>query len=155
MKRTVVCICAGALIGAMAATRTAHALCLDPNTLVSGYKMKLADEVASTALIVVGRVTEQRPLFEDPTDPDSITAYIYTVQVLRRLKGTAPHTVELRTDNDSGRYPMNVGEAHLLFLTRQDAYLMADSCGNSTLLPHGNSVLARVEALLTAAARAP
>lgn len=132
----------------------AQALCWDPKTLISGYKLDLDYEVKATALIIVGNVTAQRDLQEDATDPDGITASIYTIQVVRRLKGTAPKTIYVRSENYSSRYPMAVGQQHLLFLAKVGAYFEADSCGNSSLLPKGQATLERVEVALKAQATA-
>ncbi len=136
------------LLGAMPA-HAAYAVCLNPKTLVSGYKVDLREEIKSSAFIVIGRVTEAHALTEKSADPEDITAYIYTVRVLKRIKGTLPSVVHFRSENNSGRYPMTVGERHLLFLTRKGRYFEADSCGNSSLMPQGQATLAQLKAVLS------
>jgi hypothetical protein len=133
----------------------AYAVCLDPKTFVSGYHVALDEEFRSSKAIAIGKVTKERYLKEDSTDPDGITASIYTIHVLRQLKGQLPKVVGLRSENDSGRYPMRVGERHLLFLHKEGRHFIVDSCGNSSVLPQGNAVLTRVEAALASIANAP
>ena len=128
----------------------AEAVCLDPKSGVSGYKIPLKEEIASSEIIVTAEVTNSRELQEDPADPTGITAYIYTAHVLQQLKGRLPKTFKLRTENDSGRYPMEVGEKHVLFLHHEGKFLEADSCGSSSPLPEGDAVLHRVEEVLKA-----
>lgn len=147
-----VAACLWALATFTVGSGVAEAVCLDPKTLISGYQVGLDDEITATPLIIVGDVTVQHYLQEDAQDPDGISAYIYTVQVVRQLKGTAPKTVYVRSESGSGRYPMAVGEQHLLFLRKTGAYFEfeADSCGNSALLPKGQATVERVEAALKA-----
>jgi hypothetical protein len=145
-----IAVCLWALATFTAGSGVAQAVCFDPKTLISGYRMGLDDEIRATALIIVGKVIAEHYLQEDAEDPDGITAYIYTVQVVRQLKGTAPKTVYIRSDSGSSSYPMSVDEQHLLFLWKTGAYFAADSCGNSEVLPKGQASLERVEAALKA-----
>jgi hypothetical protein len=140
---------------ALAAALPAAAVCLDPKTFISGYHLPLNDEVRSTRLIAIGKITKEMALQEDPNDADGITAHIYTVQISRQLKGHLPKIFKIRIENDSGRYLMDVGEEHLLFLAKEDKYFRVDSCGNSSVLPRGNAMLKQVEAKLARASNAP
>lgn len=139
----------------VAAALPAYAVCLDPNTLVSGYHLPLREELRITNLIAIGKITKAKHLQEDSSDPDGITAYIYTVQISRQLRGHLPHVISIRDDNDSGRYAMEAGEEHLLFLSKKKKYFSVDSCGNSSVLPEGNAVLKQVEAALAQQSNAP
>jgi hypothetical protein len=137
----------------------ALAVCLDPETLVSNYHVPLEQEVRTAAAIIIGEVVDVNRIHDDPSYPDYYSASIFTVRVIRQLKGDLPKTLKLRTENDSGRYDMAVGETHLLFLTRLNEYhedfYSADSCGSSSLLPGGNHALEMTEHLLGATAHAP
>jgi hypothetical protein len=97
---------------------------------------------------VIGLVTSQQALHEDASDPEGISAYVYTVRVWRQLKGRVPDLIRLKTENDSGGYRMSVGEQHLLFFGRTSDYFQADACGNSSDLPRGNVIVKKVEQLL-------
>ncbi len=155
MPKTVAHLGIVALVSLAAAIPAAYAVCLDPKTLVSGYRVPLNEEIQSTKVIAIGTVTKEQPLHEDSSDPEGIAAYIYTVEILRQLKGRLPQVIDMRTENDSGRYSMEVGERHLLFLSKEGQYFIADSCGNSSVLPAGNATLKKVEATLAGRANAP
>jgi len=133
----------------------AYAVCLDPKTFISGYQVPLDEEIRSNKIIAIGEVIKSRHLQEDPTDPEGITATIYTIQVSRQLKGRLPSVIKMRSENDSGRYWMEVGERHILFLRKKGQYFTADSCGNSSPLPKGNDVLKRVEEMLAESTNTP
>ena len=133
-----------------AVARAGHAVCLDPKTDISGYHIPLNEEVRSSAAIAVGKVTQARNLREDASDPQGATATVYSVEISRQLKGRLPRSVELRSENDSGRYWMEKGETHILFFRHQKPPLSIDSCGNSSVLPKGDGTLKAVEAQLGA-----
>jgi hypothetical protein len=126
----------------------AHAVCLDPKTLISGYKVPLNDQIVSRESIIVGKVIKKLDLHEEKSDPQDITATLYTIRVKQILKGVIIKTIKIRSENDSGRYIMDVGEEHLLFLTKEDRYFRVDSCGNSSILPKGNKTLQMVKQYL-------
>jgi hypothetical protein len=108
------------------------AVCLDPKTGISGYKLPLNAEVRDTPVIVIGRILSETPLREDPTDPDGFTAYKTKIKVLNRLKGSAPSVIVIRNENTSARYAMSVDEEHLLFISSHDQELRINTCGNSS-----------------------
>ena len=137
-----------ALLASAILSSPAGAVCLDPKTMVSGYRVPLTSEIRSSQAIAIGKVIETSPLQEDRDDPDAVTAYLHTIRVLRQLKGRLPAVISVRVDNDSSRYAMSVGEEHLLFFTLSGSTLSVDSCGNSWQLPQGADVLRQVESLL-------
>jgi hypothetical protein len=153
MRHTDLTVAAFALVAALVESSAVQAVCLDPKTFVSNYHVPLADELTSSYSIIVGNVVKERRVVPKPAEPDFFVATIYTVHVVRTLKGQVAHTVTLRTENDSGRYPMSTGETHLLFLTKLESGLGADyyvdSCGSSTTLPKGIATLQEVEARLS------
>jgi hypothetical protein len=127
-------------------TATANAVCLDEN-FVSGYHLPLEKEVRSALAIVLGKVTRKKDLVEDPADPDGITATVYTVQVSRVVRGKVTPTIRIRSENDSGRFWMDVGKEYLLFLSKdvQHRLYFVDSCGNSGIASDRETVLRQVE----------
>jgi len=155
MPNTVTRLGIGALIILTAASPTAYAVCLDPETLMSGYQVPLDKEIQLTEVIAIGTVSKKQALHEDLSDPGSITAYIYTVQIFRQLKGRVPQIIGLRAENDSSRYSVEVGEKHLLFLSKESQHFIADSCGNSSALPAGDAILKQVEATMAGRTNAP
>jgi hypothetical protein len=139
-------ITAGSVLLALAShVCTASAVCLDPKTFTSAYKVPLGLEVRTAEGIVIGRVLSERGLQEDPADPDGITAYNTTIGVLSSLKGDWPNVIVIRNENTSSRYPMSVGEEHVLFVSRIGSELFVDSCGNSAAMPDGTQLVNRIQ----------
>lgn len=126
----------------------AGAVCLDPKTLASGYKIPLGAEVRTAPAIVVARVLSEQGLRQDPADPDGYTAYHVTIKVLASLKGNLPPVIVIRNENTSSRYPMSVGEEHLLFVSQVGQEFWVDSCGNSAALPKGKQLIEQVRTQL-------
>lgn len=126
--------------------RGAGAVCIDPATLVSGYVIPLDEELRRADAIVVGRVLSARALREDPADPDGVTADDLTLEVLDSLKGHLNGEIVVRNENTSARYPMAVGEEHLLFISRGG--LSVDSCGNSIRMPAGKKLVPEIRLTL-------
>ena len=131
------------------------AVCLDPKTGVSGYRIPLNEEVSSTKSIAIGKITKKRPFSENLSNPELAIVHIYSVQVTRTLKGQLPKAINIRVEQDSGRYVMDVGEKHLFFLNQENDYFIVDSCGNSSPLPDGNAVLKQVETQLNQKSNKP
>jgi hypothetical protein len=123
---------------------SAGAVCLDPKTFISGYKVPLESEVRAVEAIVVARVLSEQGLQEDPTDPEGYTAYNVTIKVLASLKGNLSNVVMIRNENTSSRYPMSVGEEHILFVSRDGHELRVDSCGNSATMRKGKQLVKQV-----------
>jgi hypothetical protein len=111
----------------------ARAACMNPKTWVSGYKVPLALEVHEAEAIVIGRVISEQPLQEDRVDPYGTTAYNVSIKVLARLKGNLPNVFVIRNENTSSRYPISVGEEHILFVSHFGQAWRVDACGNSAL----------------------
>jgi len=136
----------------------ASALCTDPKTWVSGYRVPLHEELKASIAIVIGNVIEERKVFETPEDPEAYSV-IFTVHVEQVLKGNPLKVFKLRMDLDSGRYSMGVGEKHLLFITKwrwkvRGADYVINSCGNSSTLPEGEETLSQVNQALRKGAHA-
>jgi hypothetical protein len=127
-----------------------YGACLDPGTYKSGYKIPLKTEVGTAEAIVIGRVLSEHRLQEDVDDPDGITASNVTIKVLKKLKGTPPSVIVVRNENTSSRYPMSVGEEHILFVSCKNHEMWIDSCGNSDVMPDGEQVVRKVRAQLLA-----
>ncbi len=125
-----------------------YGVCLDPETYKSGYKIPLKTEVVTAKSIVIGRVLSAHLLQEDADDPDGITASNVTIKVLTKLKGTLPNVIVVRNENTSSRYPMSVGEEHILFVSRTNREMWIDSCGNSDVMPNGEQVVRKIRAQL-------
>jgi hypothetical protein len=143
-------VSAGCVLLIAAHLPAADAACLDPKTGVSGYKLPLETEVRSAQAITIGRVLAEQRLQEDRNDPDGVTASNFTIKVLKTLKGRVPDVIVVRTENTSSRYPMSVGEEHILFVSRTNRETWIDSCGNSDVLPRGERVVKEIRTQLQA-----
>jgi len=141
-------ITASVLLGQAFFLCTASAVCVDPTTFVSGYKVPLASEIRTADGIVIGRVLSEQDLHEDSTDPDGHTASNVTVRVTSRLKGDLPSVIVIRNENTSARYPMSIGEEHLLFVSKNGKKLWVNGCGNSSAMPEGEQQVKTIRAQL-------
>jgi hypothetical protein len=130
------------LVAFTATSFDAMAVCLDEN-LVSGYHVRLAKEIKTAYAIVVGTVQGKKVLQEDSSNRDGITATIYTVRITRVLRGKVPGLIEIRSENDSGRFWMELEKQYLLFLSRDQRNhgYFVNSCGNSGLLAENGETL--------------
>jgi len=133
-----------------ALSHSASAVCLDPVTFSPGFHVQLVEEVRLTQFIVIGKVISCKVLQEDVSDPRGVTAYLWHLKVIRELKGRSSRNIIIRVENDSARYPLAVGEEHLLFLSRKDKYFSVNSCGNSSSILKERSMLRQVEVELAA-----
>lgn len=144
-------VLAGPLVLALAASLPpANAVCIHPETGMSGYKLPLATEARTADAIVIGRVLSEQTLQENPDDPDGVTASNVTIKILKKLKGDLPSVFVVRNENTSSRYPMSVGEEHILFVSRAHRERWINSCGNSAAMPYGGRVAKEVRAQLRA-----
>jgi hypothetical protein len=141
---------AGFLLIIAAHLPAAYAVCLDPGTGKSGYKVPLETEIRTAQAIIVGRVLSEQRFQEDPNDPDGITTSSFTIKVFSRLKGRLPDVIVVRNENTSSRYPMSVGEERILFVSRTNRETWIDSCGNSDVLPRGEQLVKKIRTQLRA-----
>ena len=79
--------------------------------------------------VFIGTVVSER--YEPPTKDWDQEGTTYAVRVDERLRGQLPRTVQLFSENSSGRFPMEIGTKYLLFVYRDRGRTMVDNCGNS------------------------
>jgi len=147
------------LVMSAAVTDLASAVCLDPKTWISGYKVPFQVEFNSSIAIVIGEVISEQKVYETSEDLEYYYL-IFTVRTEQVLKGNPLKTFKLREELDSGRYSLSVGERHLLFITKwkwkvRGADYVINSCGNSSRLPEGDQVVAEVQRALHQSPHAP
>lgn len=98
--------------------------------------------------MLVARVQSARDVQDDPDDPAGISATLYTIEVIERLRGAAASGMTLRSDNTSSRFPMAPGRRYLLFVRQaRDGTYYVDACGHSGELSGARAALARVRRL--------
>ncbi len=149
IKRTRDYVCAFLLALALGAwSCEAQALCVDPRDPSASkyYYPTMRDEVLASNAIVVGKVSKVSPVKAD--GGDGITAFVYTVKVSKRYKGTVPDIITLRSENDVGGFIMEGGLTYILFLTKYPRYFSVDACGHSQELPKSGSLVKQVQAEL-------
>jgi hypothetical protein len=108
------------------------------------------EEFKSSDVIIVGTVVS----YTNILDSDGlIRGTFYSIRVSEVLKGSPSKTVELYSENDSGRFPMQIGVSYLLFAYDgvfegvKESHLAIDSCGNSGTLKQSESKLKMVREL--------
>ncbi len=110
--------------------------------VLSDYSVRA--ELDRSSAVIVGTVVSERATGETKNFLEGMT---YTVRVDETLRGLVGKTVELFSENSSGRFPMEKGKTYLLFIYQAIDRLAADNCGNSGLLTEKKSVLASVRQL--------
>jgi hypothetical protein len=113
-------------------TGAAFAVCLTDHP-------SLEQEYQSSKTIFVGRVASEEFTPESKNYLDGTT---YSVHVEEVLRGSPAKIVKLFSENSSGRFPMQVGAAYLIFVHKELDRLKVDNCGNSGKLPEKAEALA-------------
>jgi len=103
-------------------------------------------EYARSVAVLQARVVSMRSV-SDSEASKFIGGTIYRVRVEESFSGTLHGTVEVFSENSSGRFSMEKRESYLLFLYREGDRLSADPCGNSGLVAQKTNVLVTVRAL--------
>jgi hypothetical protein len=126
-------------VAACAATTHLGAACL-----LNDYSVEA--EYARSTAVVLAKVSSERlvPSADEAGFDDGV---IYTVKVQESLRGSTSPTVEVFSENSSGRYPMSKNRSYVLFLYEAGGRLSADYCGNSGLASQRQGVLVKLRAL--------
>jgi hypothetical protein len=99
------------------------AACMDGHPSVTS-------ELKDSTMVVVGTAAEAHNI-PDPEDPEGYIYTIYVIKVSEVLKGPAPPSFWLYSENTTARYPMDLGKPHLLFVEQSPNLNYVSSCGNS------------------------
>lgn len=105
----------------------AQALCTD------GRRPSLDAEFAESDAVAIGVATAQRYV-RDADDPEGYIAVSYDVRLERVFKGDVRGRIVVRSENTTARFPMTLGERHLLFLTKDGRWFFVDNCGHSAAI---------------------
>ena len=111
---------------------TAFAVCLN------GHPSRKQEYQRSTTVFVGPVVSEDFT----PESKDYENGTTYSIQVEEVLRGSPAKTVKVFSENDSGRFPMQVGTAYLIFVYEELDRLKVDNCGNSGKLSEKAEALA-------------
>lgn len=102
----------------------ATAVCLNGNPSVT-------EEFADSESIFIGKVLADKNVPESDNYYDGNN---YTVETQEILKGKPTKTVDIFSENSSGRFPMTVGSTYIIFLHYELGRYQINNCGNSGLL---------------------
>lgn len=113
----------------------------------------VAQELNDSRLVLVGSVSSATDWSHAGGFTDGT---LYSVEVTESLKGEAPPTMTLYSENSSGRFPMEVGVSYLIFAYegvfefRTSPEFAVDNCGNSGSLrePKAQAALKQVRRLI-------
>ena len=117
----------------------ASAVCLN------GYP-NVRKEYASSKFVLTGKVVKERKTSAS-TDGYFLDGSTYRVMPTHVYKGTVKGSLDLFSENSSGRFPMQPGKEYLLFVDGEHGRLVVDNCGNSDLISHARKAVASVARL--------
>jgi len=112
-------------------------VCLEPEQTV-------ACEFLNSDAVFVGTVTSAQTVPPRSKSPDE---WVYDLAVQELFRGPRRKTIEVITENNSGRFPLDVGKKYLLFAYKFEGPLEIDNCGKSALLPDAQEVLRELRKL--------
>jgi len=139
MSRIAVAIGAGAL--ACSLVSNSHAVCIDEHG-VSGYHIPLEKELRTAHVVAIGTVVSAKGMRAPSANFDGGTLYRFEVEEI--LLGKRYRAIDLFSQNNSGRFWMDVGHRYLVFVDRARGTFHVSNCGNSGQLPEQAHVVAAV-----------
>ena len=98
----------------------------------------VACDFLNSDAVFVGKVISTRVV---STLGEEIDGWLYDVRVQELFRGPRTKTIEVFTENTSGRFPLEVGKQYLLFAAEFDGRLTIDCCGNSAELPEAQAAI--------------
>jgi hypothetical protein len=113
----------------------------------------VAEEIKGADFIVTGKVISRKIIVNPIEDPEGYDAELFQVQVEQTLYGKPPNYVlkeylSLYNVNDSGRFPMVVGEKYLMFVSTGSDGFYIDSCGNSGTLTESKEIIKVIQKII-------
>jgi hypothetical protein len=116
----------------------AGAVCPQPHPMVCAEFFK-SDAVFVGTVVTEKQVESQGDVFD---------GWLYQLQVKQSFRGVAGDTVQVFTENSSGRLTLKVGETYLLFASAVNSRLTIDNCGSSTELSRAREAIHEIEQVL-------
>jgi len=88
----------------------------------------------SRPIVFLGRVTKVAPETSEPELPPEYANRVATLEVIREWKGTGQSTYRMTTAccSASCGYPFEVGQVHLLFISRDGEWMSSSGCPDPT-----------------------
>jgi hypothetical protein len=79
---------------------------------VEKARPSIGEEFTNSAVVIVGKMISSRGVLESG---GFVRGAFYSIRVAEVLKGSLSKTVEVYSENSSGRFPMQIGVSHLVF----------------------------------------
>ena len=121
-----------------------HLLAPPPRSVCLEGHLTVEQEYHRSSGVFIGHVIASRAVAESQ---EHLEGTVYSVRVEERLQGDLSDTVEVFSENTSGRFPMDVGTRYLLFSYTNLGRTMVDNCGNSGPIASTTEVLKAVRRL--------
>jgi hypothetical protein len=104
----------------------------------------VACEFLNSDAVFVGTVIS----FQTASPPGASPGWQYDLTVQRLFRGPHTRTIQVFTENSSGRFPLDVGKRYLIFAYYTDEWVLEiDNCGNSSLLSTAGPALRELRKL--------
>ena len=113
-------------------------------------RLSVEREYNKSSGVLIGRVIGSRAV---PESRGYLEGTVYSVRVEESLHGELPDTVEVFSENTSGRFPLDLGTRYLLFVYTNLGRTMIDNCGNSGPVSSTTEGLKRVRRLMRESGR--
>jgi hypothetical protein len=128
-----------ALAGALlCGTLPSFAYCFQPDPTV-------ACEFLNSDAVFIGTVTSAQGV--PPRGAKDLDGWLYSLSVQKLFRGPQTRTIEVFTENSSGRFPLDVGKDYLLFAHEEDGRLTITNCGNSGPLSKAQKAIQELRGL--------
>ena len=105
----------------------------------------VACEFLNSDAVFVGTVVSARAV--PPRGAAELDGWLYNLTVQDLFRGPRTRTIEVFTENSSGRFPLDVAKEYLLFADEQDGRLTITCCGNSAELPKAQEAIRELRRL--------
>jgi len=119
-------------------TLSSFAYCFQPDPTV-------ACEFLNSDAVFVGTVISARAV--PPRGATELDGWLYDLTVQELFRGPRTKTIEVFTENSSGRFPLEVAKKYLLFASEYNGRLTIDNCGNSALLSKAQTAIGELHKL--------
>jgi hypothetical protein len=121
----------------------AAGVCLEPNP------PRVCTEFFTSQLVFVGTVISDRYLAEGLPDRDP--GWVYDLSVTKMYRGPQRARLQVYTEDNSARFPLEVGHSYLLFASETTGMPEIYGCGNSAEVDSATpSVIAEIQKTLNA-----
>jgi len=113
--------------------------------------ISIAEELKRSDFVAVGTVISRFIVVDPVEDPEGYEAEIFKFKIEQTLSGNPKKEIFLYNENNSGRFPMEVGKKYFIFVSTGKNGYWVDSCGNSDEFKTSSNVIAKVKKLLNKA----